>query len=596
MSDGEQEVINQSLNLLIQTAEEENDDGDDRQENAKGADAGNDNTADDDGDGIPGLNLEDILGGDSSRSSSKKPSGSKVEWADAAVSEENLEASIVIVAKNARGAEGSRDYLRYFDAATTPLDPKVGVPSHFISSCDGEAESGNQSKAQYIQQAFVSSIEKVEQAKLRAEQYDMMAIFLVPAVRDKNAKKPNKIFDMDSVPTDMFTSWDSLDWKHVCLWQKTINVWGKSDDKVSSKWAQSFLYKSSTTDLRDRVNTQYKRLLIACRGAVTYLYLQLRIMFYMSRDTINALKKYLKLWEEKGLRRIRGENVVIAEKEIIAVCTRLHEVNSLPDETVADILEGLTNCSVPEFTKMFDWQLQGIKVRSLKLEEDNMEGDTLEMVKEILTEAVDAYHALCTAGKWHVNNKRASLVICWNCGEEGHRCEKCTKPVNQSNIDAAKKKWQNSKGSGGDPSGSGGGGKHTQQQRKKWGHSEAPKDGGCVCWFNGTPMAWCGKKDSLGKQCGWNKDHSTNYHSWKMDNPSSLSWLISPQGILSCRRRAIVKAMELVVVLVRLLFQEEATRFFSASLRQTMSSPSSNAMPPVKRPPRLSELSAISCV
>lgn len=55
-------------------------------------------------------------------------------------------------------------------------------------------------------------------------------------------------------------------------------------------------------------------------------------MFHMSRDTITALKRYLKIFEEKGLRRIRGENVVVAEKEIIAVCSRLQEVNALPEE------------------------------------------------------------------------------------------------------------------------------------------------------------------------------------------------------------------------------------------------------------------------
>ncbi len=50
----------------------------------------------------------------------------------------------------------------------------------------------------------------------------------------------------------------------------------------------------------------------------------------MSRDTITAIKKYLKYFEEKGLRRIQGENVVIAEKEIVAVCTCLNKVNVLP--------------------------------------------------------------------------------------------------------------------------------------------------------------------------------------------------------------------------------------------------------------------------
>ena len=214
----------------------------------------------------------------------------------------------------------------------------------------------------------------------------------------------------------------------------------------------------------------------------------------MSRDTITALKKYLKLFEEKGLRRIRGENVVIAEKEIVAVCTRLKEVNALPNETVVDVLKGLTNCSVPDFTELFDFLLQAARVNALELDEAN-KGDTLAQVKEIMSKAVDAYHALCTAGKWHVNHKRVSLIVCWNCGEEGHRCDDCTKPKNQSNIEAAKKKWQNSKGSGGGS----GGGKAPQQQRKKWGHSEAPKDASGIRWFGRTPKAWCGRKDANGE-------------------------------------------------------------------------------------------------
>ena len=53
-------------------------------------------------------------------------------------------------------------------------------------------------------------------------------------------------------------------------------------------------------------------------------------MFHMSRDTVTALKNYLKLLEEKGLRRYPGENMARLQKEAIAVCVRLNEVNALP--------------------------------------------------------------------------------------------------------------------------------------------------------------------------------------------------------------------------------------------------------------------------
>ena len=48
-----------------------------------------------------------------------------------------------------------------------------------------------------------------------------------------------------------------------------------------------------------------------------------------------------------------------------------------------------------------------------------------------MVKAVDAYHALNTAGKWHVNHKRvstASTSTCWNYGEAGHRLNECPKP------------------------------------------------------------------------------------------------------------------------------------------------------------------------
>ncbi len=164
----------------------------------------------------------------------------------------------------------------------------------------------------------------------------------------------------------------------------------------------------------------------------------------MSRDTITALKKYLKYFEEKGLRRIREENVVIAEKEIVAVCTCLNEVNALPEETVVDILTGLTHCSVPEFKELFQFFLQAARAEALNVNH-SFKDDTLKEVKTLLSRAIESYHALCTAGKWHMTKSsggRVSVVVCWNCGEEGHICTKCNKPRNQATIEANKKQFQ----------------------------------------------------------------------------------------------------------------------------------------------------------
>ena len=59
----------------------------------------------------------------------------------------------------------------------------------------------------------------------------------------------------------------------------------------------------------------YKDVHADCKGGVTLFLVQLKIMVFMSHNTINALRKYL-----MGLHRICGKNVTVAEKVIAAVC------------------------------------------------------------------------------------------------------------------------------------------------------------------------------------------------------------------------------------------------------------------------------------
>ena len=52
-------------------------------------------------------------------------------------------------------------------------------------------------------------------------------------------------------------------------------------------------------------------------------------------------------------------NVTLAETKIVDVCLKLNEVNALAYEAVVNVLTALTNCSVSDFVKLFDflmWQ------------------------------------------------------------------------------------------------------------------------------------------------------------------------------------------------------------------------------------------------
>ena len=68
---------------------------------------------------------------------------------------------------------------------------------------------------------------------LRAENYNMMGIFQVPSVGNRNAIKPKDMFNDDG--SNMFVHWDSMKWKDVCLWQKAINRQAGVHDRTSSK-------------------------------------------------------------------------------------------------------------------------------------------------------------------------------------------------------------------------------------------------------------------------------------------------------------------------------------------------------------------------
>ena len=70
-----------------------------------------------------------------------------------------------------------------------------------------------------------------------------------------------------------------------------------------------------------------------------------------------------------------------------------------------------------------------------------------EQVKAILSKAVDAYHSLCTTGKWYVSNKSSEHfnVICWNCEKEECSVKKFPQSKDQKKIAANMKKFSEQK-------------------------------------------------------------------------------------------------------------------------------------------------------
>ena len=102
-------------------------------------------------DNVPSCNLDGLTDNNpKAQSSATNGQVLNLEWLDKAVTNEIVKANTIIVSKDCCGDFGSRYYLRNLNAVTSPLDPNMGVPLHFICSHDGENETGDKSESWYI--------------------------------------------------------------------------------------------------------------------------------------------------------------------------------------------------------------------------------------------------------------------------------------------------------------------------------------------------------------------------------------------------------------------------------------------------------------
>ena len=439
-----------------------------------------------------------------------------------------------VLGKHERGIKGTKDYKINMEMATRGLDPKLGVAKPFNSSLEGEVEEGDQTKDQWIQDAYVMNLSKLDELESRIIQYDMMELFMVAKLRPNiELSKIEHVADLwDDTRVNLLQTWDKVSWENACYWQLAINRRCDGANKESHSWAAQLLRNSCTADLRDLVSTKYKSLGAEFKGAITYTWLVCFNLFSKSRDTTAALKRYLKLFETKGLQRIRGENVVIAKKEVIAVCKRLDCTGDLPDETTIDVLRGLQRVSVVEFRDVFHSYHQEAMKSSLEVSGSRPWGHstTLEEVVYLMSIALDYYINLNVSGRWSIPKGHKYAAACWNCDAEDCNVRICKKPKDERKIAANRKKFlddKNRRNEDGKRQGTHGKGGGNNYSRDKWG---APKEGEpSIRWAQGQPYAFCNRKCN-GKPCGWNTNHTTKFHTaakrdttWTVNDLAKLS-------------------------------------------------------------------------
>ena len=461
------------------------------------------------------------------------------------VPDDQIQENIGVFTPKTKRGHG-RDLKANREAATKSLDEKFGCPHHFISSRDGESDDGNQTKSEWIQNSYASNLAKIEELRVRLVMWDMMRIFMVSTlVAGFDPQTLSSVKDMWSDDCiDMLESWEKITWETACLWQYSINKRCSPEDRTSNTWAYLLIWNSCTLDLKEQVNLKYKHVPELYQGAVTFLWALFSCLFTRSRDTTAALKKYIAFFEKKGLQRIRGESVVVAKRELMAVCKRLDATGDLPDETTLDIIKGMKRCSVKTFRDLFTaYEQEAIKA-NLEVGDHRPWGHTsvMDEVLWVLQTAVDYFHSLNTTDAWNIPKGSHRLNAgytgggggftrkCWNCNKEGCHAESCPEPKNQEMINKNKdeyfkKKREREANSGGRGGGRGydrggrgggagrgrGGGDYT---RSKWGTQ--------VRWSGSVPQAYCTKKCG-GSVYGWNATHTTSYHAAAMQPGFSVT-------------------------------------------------------------------------
>lgn len=439
------------------------------------------------------------------------------------IAADDLEEVEVIVPKNARGAVGSKEYSMYQKLATESIDHKFGVPSHLVTDKSG-AEDGDQTRHLFIQQQYVDTLSKIEAIKQRIVEYDMIDVARVPiGVRDKEAANIADVFEYEEA--HILTAWDTISWDTAATYQWAINTHMLDEDQISSKWLKMLLFESCTSEMRDVVMLEYGNLDQCFRGGVMFAWILCRKLFGLNRDTTAALVNFLKLFRNRGLRRYQGENVALARKELLAVCSRLCEAKELPQETPMDLLTGLTLCSVDDFRGLFEHKLQQSRVESLEGNRHLSQVEIMGEVRVLLNYAAQFYGSLNMSDKWNqTKSPRVDMFgkptgtttsVCWNCGKQGHTVDNCTVPRNEEKIAENRRKWMESSGRSGKTKGAGGG----NYEREKWAPPKSGESG--VRHIDGAHYAYCGKKHD-GIECGWNKSHSTGYHSKWVQKGSSF--------------------------------------------------------------------------
>jgi len=253
-----------------------------------------------------------------------------------AVTINELRAEQTVVSRANRGAKGSKERLKTQKAATEALETKFGVPKHFVSNVNGESETGN-IQSERLSEIIVSSARKTKKLKERCADYDLSSALLIPVVVDGNATMPCNRWGGQE--RDLLENFGSISLEECMAWTKDTLQHGGDEDQADQTWLLQLMRNSCTEEILTRIDANFEELEPAYKGGTVFIKLMFNVIIDLTDSVVESLQKFLKNFGYKGLMGIQGENVGVAELEIVAVATRLSEVNKLQDDAVNQVLD-----------------------------------------------------------------------------------------------------------------------------------------------------------------------------------------------------------------------------------------------------------------
>ena len=298
--------------------------------------------------------------------------------------------------KDKRGIPGSRERGIHYLAATGALDPIFGAARHFVPT-NREEEPGKQ--YHNIEEMYVRNLNTLKVVRKGCLKYYMVDTLQVPTMIDMVPTNPSLRWGGETTKRDMLVHWYYINLAETIEFQSNKNSFASEEDMPSIDLVKDLFTKPREAELKQQVDDKFDKLDPLEQGGITHLKFFLDEIFCMTNEVVTALQALLKNFAEEGLSKKVGENVSGTTAQIKTVSERLSEVNQPTLEATTYVLQGLTNCSVPEFTGPFELMPnQGpFTQMATPVSLVNTSSNTLKRVLNIIHLANISHHSLNTS-------------------------------------------------------------------------------------------------------------------------------------------------------------------------------------------------------